>query len=141
MPEFGGIFLAFTTLLVVGRFYLRARNQAGEFGLDDVLIFIGWLFCVGFTVVAFMNTGWYGVGRHTWDVRPQWYVGAARNGWIAQVLFLASTCATKCSVLLFYRRMVKDTGQWRYAIYVALGVTAGYFVSILLAYCLVCRPL
>jgi hypothetical protein len=72
MPEFAGIFLAFTTVLVSGRFYLRARKQAGEFGLDDALIFIGWLFSVGFTAIAFINTGSNGVGRHTWDVRPSW---------------------------------------------------------------------
>lgn len=58
-------------------------------------------------------------------------------------MFIFSTCATKCSVLLFYRRMVKDTysRSWLYAIWAALGFTGGYFLATLLALCLVCRPL
>jgi len=64
-------------------------------------------------------------------------------GWIAQVVFLTSTCATKCSVLLFYRRIVTDTysRKWLYAIWGTLALTVGYFVGTLLSYCLVCRPL
>lgn len=37
--------------------------------------------------------------------------------------------------------MVKDTGHWIYAIYAALALTAAYFLGIILAYCLICRPL
>lgn len=75
----------------------------------------------------------------TWDVPPVEYAGAAFMGFIAQILFLCSTCATKASVLLFYRRMAKDTytKTWLYATWAALAFTAGYFIGVLLAYCLV----
>jgi hypothetical protein len=120
---------------------MRARNQAGTFGLDDILIALAYIFSVGLSTVACIDADWYGLDRHTWDVKLQWYTGAALMGWIAQVLMLSSTCATKLSVLLFYCRMVKDIGRWVYAIWIALGFTICYFVGILLAYCLICQPL
>lgn len=141
MPAFAGVLLAVSTVLVAGRFYLRARKEAGPFGLDDLLIAIGWLFAVGETALAIVDAGNYGLSRHTWDVPVEWFSGAAMYGWIAQVFMLTSTCATKCSVLLFYRRMVKDTGQWVYAIWAALAFTAAYFLAILVAYSLICQPL
>lgn len=58
-------------------------------------------------------------------------------------MFIISTAATKASILLFYRRMAKDAynRRWRYAVYAALGFTFAAFVSILIAYCLLCQPL
>ncbi|KAI7139985.1 hypothetical protein KC352_g29687, partial [Hortaea werneckii] len=141
LPEFAIVFLAVSTVLVAGRLYERGMKRAGGWGLDDVLISSGWLFSCGLSVVACIDGSWYGLGRHTWDVRREWYSGAALMGWLAQVLFLTSTCCTKCSVLLFYRRMVKDTGRWKYAIWTAIGLTAAYWAGFLLAYCLICRPL
>lgn len=141
MPAFACTFLGVSTVLVAGRFYLRARNKAGAFGLDDLLIFTGWLFAVGLSTAACIGAERYGLDVHTWDVRLGWFSDAALIGWIAQVLMLISTCATKASVLLFYRRMVKDTGRWKYAIWTALAFTGCYFVGILLGYCLMCRPL
>jgi hypothetical protein len=71
------------------------------------------------------------------------YVGTALNGWIAQILFIISTCATKASVLMFYRRMTKDTYNrlWLYAIWGALAFTFIYFAGVLITYCLICMPL
>ena len=85
----------------------------------------------------------WGIDRHTWDVKPEQYVGAALNGWIAQVVFITSTGATKASVLLFYRRMTKDTYSrlWLYAIWFALAFTAAYWLGVLLTYCFICTPL
>ncbi|EMC95582.1 hypothetical protein BAUCODRAFT_40492, partial [Baudoinia panamericana UAMH 10762] len=141
MPQFGAIWIAASTILVAGRLYLRATRHAGSLGLDDALIIVGWLFAVALTVTAFIDAGDYGLGRHTWDVRLEWYSGAALMGFIAQLFFLISTCATKCSVLLFYRRMVDQSGRWIYAVYGALAFTVCYFIGILLAYCLICQPL
>ncbi|KXL48519.1 hypothetical protein M433DRAFT_63063 [Acidomyces richmondensis BFW] len=141
LPVFSCTWLGASTILIAVRFYMRARKEAGVFGLDDLLIFIGWFVSVGFTTTAVIDAKWYGIDVHTWDVRLDMYVDAALVGWIAQVLFLTSTCATKCSVLLFYRRLVKDIGRWIYAIWAALTFTGIYYVGILIAYCLACQPL
>lgn len=47
--------------------------------------------------------------RHIWDVLPVHFVNIAFVGWLAQMLFLISTCSTKVSVLLFYRRLTQGT--------------------------------
>ena len=143
LPIVACTLVAFSTVLIAGRFYLRARREAGDFGLDDLFIFLGWLTSIGLSATACIDSEWYGLDVHTWDVKYEWYVHAALVGWIAQILFLFSTTATKVSVLLFYRRMVKDTysRRWLYAIWAALGCTAAFFVAILVTYCLICQPL
>lgn len=76
------------------------------------------------------------------DVPVEEYVGAALVGWIAQILFLFSTSATKASVLLFYRRMACESSRrMMYAIYGALAFLAAYFVGVLITYCFICQPL
>lgn len=48
MPEFASILPAVSTVLIAGRFWLRATKQAGGFGLDDLFIGLGWV-CRGYT--------------------------------------------------------------------------------------------
>ena len=143
LPALACTLLGLSTILVAGRFYLRLRREAGDFGLDDLFIGLGWLFSVGLSTDAIIDADWYGVDVHTWDVRMNQYVGAALIGWISQVLFLSSTSATKTSVLLFYRRMAKDTysRRWLYAIWAALGCTVAFYVAQVITMCLICRPL
>lgn len=43
MPAFAIVFPAVSTVLIAGRFWLRATKQAGSFGLDDLFIAIGWV--------------------------------------------------------------------------------------------------
>jgi len=43
LPAFAMIFPAVSTILISGRFWLRATRQAGGFGIDDVFISIGWV--------------------------------------------------------------------------------------------------
>lgn len=98
---------------------------------------------VGLSALAVIDAEWYDLDRHTWDVKPIHYEGAALAGWVAQILFLVSTCATKTSVLLFHRRMVVGTysRRWLFAIWAALAFLAAYFVAVLFTYCFICKPL
>ncbi len=66
MPAFSCTLLGIATVLITGRFYLRARREAGDFGLDDLLLFIGWAVSVAFTAEAVIDSEWYGMDRHTW---------------------------------------------------------------------------
>jgi hypothetical protein len=43
LAPFAVVWLVISTILTFGRFYLRARKQAGTFGFDDSLIFIAWV--------------------------------------------------------------------------------------------------
>lgn len=43
MPAFATVFPAVSTVLIAGRFWLRATKEAGSFGLDDLFIAVGWV--------------------------------------------------------------------------------------------------
>lgn len=43
MAPFALVFPAVSTILIAGRFWLRATKQSGAFGLDDLFIGIGWV--------------------------------------------------------------------------------------------------
>lgn len=66
-----------------------------------------------------------------------------QTGWIVQVMFIVSSISTKLSILLFQRRMVMETleRQWFYALWIAIGFTACYGISCLIALFLYCQPL
>ena len=57
--------------------------------------------------------------------------------------FVLSTVCTKISVLLFYRRMIKDTiaTRWLWALRAALAFTTCYGIAITVAYFCACQPL
>jgi hypothetical protein len=159
MPAFALTWLTAATIVVGARFYLRAKKQAGPFGLDDLFMAIAWVSHmrrrdalmlimkkvtgVGFTACACVNTIKYDVSRHVWDIPVPLWVPSVMWGWIAEVLNVVSTGATKMSVLLFYRRMVADTitRRWRIAIYAMIGFHAFTVVGTLIALLTVCRPL
>ncbi len=62
--------------------------------------------------------------------------------WLSQLAFLRSTCATKASVLLFYRRLVKGTysKKWKYATIAAIALTVCYCVAFIFALIFNCNP-
>lgn len=77
LPAFCVTWQVASTLLLSGRFYLRARKQAGSFGLDDAMIFLGWLFSLVLTAATYLSAESYGLDRHTWDMQPSMYRGVA----------------------------------------------------------------
>lgn len=66
MPPVAYTLTAVGTVLLANRFFLRARKDAAGFGWDDFFIFVGWLFSVGLTATAVIDTTWYGLNVHTW---------------------------------------------------------------------------
>lgn len=65
LPAFSCALLGVSTVLIAGRFYLRARKEAGDFGLDDLFIGIGWVVSIGFTTEAVINATQNGLDVHT----------------------------------------------------------------------------
>lgn len=75
----------------------------------QVLLAPAYLAATMFTTLIIIGTEQYNMDRHIWDVLPTKFVSIAFVGWLAQLAFLISTCSTKVSVLLFYRRLTKGT--------------------------------
>jgi len=143
LPVFAIVWQVVTTILVWGRLYLRMTRKAGAWGYDDGLTLFAWLFSIGLTTLACLEGREYGLSRHTWDVPPFLYWKAAQAGYFAQLCFLWSTFGIKLSVLLFYRRMVKDSVSraWMYTIWVFIGITVGAYLGVFVTYMNICAPL
>jgi len=160
MPVYAGILQAASTLTVITRLCLRAKGRAGPLGLDDVritnpltqirsiltssqaLLFPAWLGSIAFTTFSILSTEKYGNGTHAWDVPASKYPRLSLCAWAAEVTFLISTGCTKCSILLFYRRLQKGTYNkiWQYCIYAALAFTVAYALGFILVLVFSCTP-
>lgn len=107
----------------------------------SLLLVPTWLSAVGFTVcsVVFMQ---YGGDRHVWDIPASYFVPAVKNAYVAQMIYLISTCCVKVSVLLFYRRLVAGTysKRWKYATIAAIAFTIGYTVAFIFVLIFGCQP-
>lgn len=92
--------------------------------------------------MAILSAEKYGVDKHVWDVQLDLFEPLIRVGWIAEILFLISTCCTKVSVLLFYRRLVEGTytKSWKYATIAAILFTIAYCVAFTIVLIFNCTP-
>ncbi|TID16456.1 hypothetical protein E6O75_ATG11574 [Venturia nashicola] len=122
MPAYALTIQALSTLLVGIRFLSRVNKTGGSFGLDDVFIAIAW-------AIATVNIGLvikfsysFGLDRHIWDVPLSQWAKGAEYSFIMAGLFVWSSCLTKISILLFYRRLVAGTASKRFIRAVWAGI-------------------
>ncbi|KAM0717484.1 hypothetical protein Q7P37_007336 [Cladosporium fusiforme] len=142
MPAYALSLQAASSVAVILRLWLRARKQAGPFGVDDALILPAWLSSIAFTTFILLSTEKYGSAAHVWDTPPQLFEPLTMAGWINENIFMITTCCTKCSVLFFYRRLTKGSYNrlWKYAILVAVGFTVCYSVAFIILLACACSP-
>ena len=121
---------------------LLCFTSTTQLTITKALLLPGWLGSIAFTVFTLLSTERYGSGTHTWDVPVTNFVPLAMMGWCAEVTYLASTGFTKCSILLFYRRLTKGTYnmRWKYAILVAIAVIAVYSLVFIFMLIFSCSP-
>src|ERR1700759_1337529 len=56
LPVISCTLLGVGTVMISCRFYLRGRSEAGDFGLDDLFILVGWMVSVGFSTIAVIGS-------------------------------------------------------------------------------------
>ncbi|KAF2403026.1 hypothetical protein EJ06DRAFT_554565 [Trichodelitschia bisporula] len=103
------VFQVISTLVIVLRLWGRLRKQAGTLGLDDALIFVGWLFTTALTVVAIYSVQHYHGGMHTWDASFEKSAPAALMGWIGEMCFMLAMAPIKISIFVFFLRIFGRT--------------------------------
>ncbi|KAK0895909.1 hypothetical protein LTR91_021684 [Friedmanniomyces endolithicus] len=142
MPGYAGTLYAAGTLMIALRLWLRLTKQAGALGLDDSLIVCAWLAGTMFTVDCFVAAIDFHIGRHVWDIPLTDFENLALLSWLAEFSFLITGACIKISVLLFYRRLVKDTydPRWRSAVIAAIAFTAAYSIAFLFTLIFNCNP-
>lgn len=159
MPEYAGFLYGVATLMTGTRLWLRALKRSGGLGVDDVsrdyessirirltgskaFLVCAWAALTWFTVLAILGSETYYTSRHLWDVPVNAYASMARIVWTAELSFLVCGCFVKISVLLFYRRLVRDTFSraWKWAVICAITFTVAYTLAFILALALNCSP-
>ncbi|KAK0290703.1 hypothetical protein LTR35_000135 [Friedmanniomyces endolithicus] len=86
-----------------------------------------------FTIDCFVAAIDFHIGRHVWDIPLTDFENLALLSWLAEFSFLITGASIKISVLLIYRRLVKDTydPRWRWAVIAAIAFTAAYSIAFL----------
>jgi hypothetical protein len=69
------------------------------------------------------------------------YVSSRKVSWSAQFLFVAATCCTKISILLFYRRVASGSYKpwFKYTVWFSIAFVAVYAVVFELVLIVECR--
>ncbi|KAK4556453.1 hypothetical protein LTR86_006597 [Recurvomyces mirabilis] len=142
MPAYAGTLFACSTIMVFLRLWLRASRQAGDLGFDDAFILVAWLAITTFTTTSFMFSLQAHLGRHTWDLPLANFETIAKLSFTAELSFLLCQGCTKISVLLFYRRLVKDTYAkvWKSAVIGAIVFTALWTLAFVFLLIFNCSP-
>ncbi|TID27703.1 hypothetical protein E2P81_ATG00460 [Venturia nashicola] len=132
-----------TTVVLAGRIWARITRRAGSFGGDDVLIILAWSFGTAFTVASIYGVIDGGYDRHIWDIELSSIVQAGFAAFAIEALFLSSTCLTKISILLFYRRLVDRSYSQRMqrVIYGLIIFTVAYFIGFGALLLFSCQPI
>lgn len=110
---------------------------------NQMLLIPAFLGAVMWTTLVIMCCLHYGTDRHTWDVPPDEFENSLFLGaFLSEIAFLISTCCTKVSILLFYRRLTEGTysKKWKWATIAAIIFTVVFCLAFLLVLCLQCRP-
>jgi hypothetical protein len=80
--------------------------------------------------------GYHGLGKHVWVVPIPEVVEMMRILFAYVLVYVVTVPLIKLSILLFYRRIFGMT----YSMWFCVFLTAGYFVSCMVAFLVCCRP-
>lgn len=124
------VFISLVTISVAIRAYSRMKQTRP--GIDDVMIYIAYVFTIGLTVIVLLANQSYGWDRHTWDVPAHAIQGAAILAFCAKLAFVLASCFTRLSLIFLYYRLIQEsTIKWyRWSIHFGLFFNMAVFVSL-----------
>ncbi|GLA38632.1 hypothetical protein AnigIFM63309_005935 [Aspergillus niger] len=136
------IFGSIAVTAVILRLWARCVIQR-QGKLDDFFIALALIPAIGLNISFPLGAYNYGENHHVWDnTLPQ--LLQSRKLAIAQELFyILSSCFTKISVLLFYRRMGHRTTispRFLNIIYLSIASVAAYTLAFFIVIWVACRP-
>ncbi|PYH29061.1 uncharacterized protein BO87DRAFT_449368 [Aspergillus neoniger CBS 115656] len=136
------IFGSIAVTAVILRLWARCVIQR-QGKLDDIFIALALIPAIGLNISFPLGAYTYGENHHVWDnTLPQ--LLQSRKLAIAQELFyILSSCFTKISVLLFYRRMGHRTTispRFLNIIYISIASVAAYTLAFFIVIWVACRP-
>ncbi|KAJ5374129.1 hypothetical protein N7517_006135 [Penicillium concentricum] len=134
------------TIAVGLRFYTRYQIQSVRIAADDWMIVGAFVSChknlicrllaVTTSLILTVVGGYHGLGKHVWVVPIPEVVEMMRTLFVYVLLYIVTVPLIKLSIILFYRRIFGMT----YTMWFCVFLTAGYFISCLVAFLVCCRP-
>ncbi|KAF1979374.1 hypothetical protein BU23DRAFT_563564 [Bimuria novae-zelandiae CBS 107.79] len=126
-------------LFLIQRLYTKIALMK-SFQLEDALVIVAWVFCLGTQICLFLGHSQGAFGRHAWEIRIEQYTYFSRLVLIATLLYLIGTAAAKCSLALFYRRL-NPSKVFQGSVWFTLFVCLGAYISIFFSLLFACKPI
>ncbi|KAI1877994.1 uncharacterized protein JN550_000176 [Neoarthrinium moseri] len=132
--------LAFMIIGLVA-FFIRCleRLRARTWGMDDSVISVvaAILIPMGALTIPLSN---YGLGLDMWNVSSDDINSILYHFYWEEILYAVALGLNKISILFFYLRVFPQT-SFRVAVYILLGLNAGYAIAYSLAVVFQCSPI
>ncbi|CEL00867.1 hypothetical protein ASPCAL00460 [Aspergillus calidoustus] len=127
------------TIFVCGRFYSRIFLTRSNLGADDWTMLIAFVMAMGMSIAQVVETE-FGVGRHLYDVKPEWFPKLGKASVSIQAVFGPCSALTKISICLTYLRLFPSKiNKWFN--YIQIGILIGFGISTLVGMLVQCRPI
>lgn len=146
------IFIGLTILAVGLRVYVRTTVNRWV-GADDYCIIIALVFAIGLAVSVLLANVSYGWDRHVWDIRLELIASTflliPLTSWSALIgmtlesyqiafttkcVFALAAMFTRMSLMLFYYRLVKDSGMHKYRMVIHASQVFSVIVGLFLCF-------
>ncbi|KIW06340.1 hypothetical protein, variant [Verruconis gallopava] len=136
------VLFTFALAVVVARLWARLMIRRTA-GIDDIVIVLAMIPTAGLALSTALASRLYGFNRHAWDLTPELAQQSRKLTLVMEVTYMASTCLTKISILLFYRRMSDGaiSSIFRTIGYISIASVVAYMFAFSLAGVLGCRPI
>ncbi|KAL4992428.1 hypothetical protein BDW68DRAFT_173132 [Aspergillus falconensis] len=127
------------TVFVAGRFISRTFLVRNALGVDDWMMLLAYVLAMGLSACQLVEPR-YGIGRHLYDVRYEWYPALGKLTIAIQALFAPCSAITKISICLTYLRLFPSkTNRWFN--YISMVILTGFGLSTTATMLLQCIPL
>ncbi|BCS27383.1 uncharacterized protein APUU_60431A [Aspergillus puulaauensis] len=131
--------MALMTVFVASRFVSRTFLVRNALGMDDWMMLIAYVLAMAMSACQLVEPR-YGIGRHLYDVKYEWYPSLGKLTIAIQALFAPCSAITKISICLAYLRLFPSkTNKWFN--YITMTILAGFGISTIVTMMLQCIPL
>ncbi|KAF2665236.1 hypothetical protein BT63DRAFT_87991 [Microthyrium microscopicum] len=137
-----GVLLVICTIFVLLRFYSRTFIKR-SLGWDDLSLLLGYIFAVGLAANVMLANNVYYWNRHIWDIPLTSVHSLGKTAMAAKVLFTVAVTFIRMALLLFYYRLVKNTGMnwFKWVIHSAMAFNIAIFIAFTLLSIFQCQPI
>ncbi|CZT47480.1 uncharacterized protein RSE6_08043 [Rhynchosporium secalis] len=135
-----GLALGLTTLVTVGRFYVRVRITRAVF-LEDWFCALSWILSTVFCILGLLSPLTAGGGYHAWDVSPATLVQFQRIQYAVTILYGPTVWCIKVALLLILVRVFTPFKRIIWAVWGFIFAMLVYYIIATALKIFICTPL